>query len=144
MPPTIRLLEAPDFDNGFLATLANLSPVGLTPAEAERIWHLRKQAGVHTIVAEADGRIIGTASLILEQKFIHQGGSVGHIEDVAVHPDAGGHGIGSALVDHLTGLARERGCYKVILSCLDRLVPFYERLGFRRHDSGMRIDLKAV
>ena len=39
-------------------------------------------------------------------------------------------------------MAEGLGCYKCILECKDELVGFYEKLGFRRHDVGMRIDFK--
>jgi glucosamine-phosphate N-acetyltransferase len=136
----IRALRASDFSNGFLETLGCLAPIDLTPVEAEVIWTKRSAAGIHTVVAEIDGRVVGTASLIVEQKFIHGGGLVGHLEDVAVHSDHSRKGIGAALVDHLTKLASSHRCYKVILNCLDQLIPFYTRIGFRRHDNGMRYD----
>jgi glucosamine-phosphate N-acetyltransferase len=137
----LRALEQKDFERGFLETLANLAEVSLTPDEAIHIWRGRNAAGVRTVVAVSDGRVIGTASLILEHKFLHRGGTIGHIEDVAVHPSAQGKGVGTAVVQSLIDLARESGCYKVILSCTDKNTAFYTRLGFRRHDNGMRIDL---
>jgi glucosamine-phosphate N-acetyltransferase len=140
MPLLIRILQPNDFANGFLETLSSLAPIDLTPEEALVIWNKRSAAGIRTIVAEIDGRVVGTASLIVEQKYIHGGGLVGHIEDVAVHKDHSRKGIGAALVDHLTKLACSLGCYKAILNCLDQLVPFYSRSGYRRHDSGLRFD----
>ena len=139
---TLRSLEAGDFFNGFLETLAHLTTVDLTPEEAIRIWRGRNAAGVRTVVAVENGKIIGTASLILEHKFIHRGGIIGHIEDVAVHPDHERKGVGSAVVKQLVELAEDSGCYKVILGCNDGNLPFYEHLGFRRYENGMRIDLK--
>jgi len=139
----LRPLQQGDFTRGFLESLAHLAPVDLTPDEAIRIWRGRNAAGVRTVVAvDGDGNVLGTASLILEHKFIHKGGTIGHIEDVAVHPDHEGKGAGSAVVRSLIELARQSGCYKVILSCNDQNLAFYSRLGFRRHDNGMRIDLK--
>ena len=138
----LRPLQTEDFQNGFLETLGHLTTVDLTPEEAVRIWRGRNAAGVRTVVAVIGDRVIGTASLILEHKFIPRGGTIGHIEDVAVHPQHGGKGVGSAVVRELVDLARLSGCYKVILSCSDENLPFYSRLGFRRHDNGMRIDLK--
>jgi glucosamine-phosphate N-acetyltransferase len=143
MPFSLRPLEQGDFSRGFLESLAHLAPVDLTVDEAIRIWRGRNAAGVRTVVAvDADRNVLGTASLILEHKFIHKGGTIGHIEDVAVHPDHGGKGVGSAVVHALVDLARQSGCYKVILSCNDQNLAFYSKLGFRRHDNGMRIDLK--
>lgn len=140
----IRELEIGDFRKGFIETLEHMSDVGLDEAGAITVWRTRCMAGVRTLVAECDGKIVGTASLILEQKYIHKGGAIGHIEDVAVHPEHNGKGIGSDLVKHLTKLATDLRCYKVILSCFDDLVPFYGRLGFRKHDNGMRYDCPAL
>jgi glucosamine-phosphate N-acetyltransferase len=138
----LRPLEQADFSRGFLETLEHLTVVGLTPDEAIRIWRGRNAAGVRTVVAVEGEQVIGTASLILEHKFIHHGGIIGHIEDVAVHPAHQGKGAGSAVVRELVDLARQSGCYKVILSCTDQNMAFYTRLGFHRHDNGLRIDLK--
>lgn len=143
MPVELRALEQADFERGLLDTLANLAEVNLTVGEAIHIWRGRNAAGVRTVVAVDDGRIIGTASLILEHKFLHRGGTIGHIEDVAVHPTAQGKGVGTAVVQFLVEMARQSGCYKVILSCTDQNTAFYTRLGFHRHDNGMRIDLSS-
>lgn len=143
MPFNLRPLEQGDFSRGFIESLAHLAPVDLTAEEAIRIWRGRNAAGVRTVVAvDEAGNVMGTASLILEHKFIHKGGTIGHIEDVAVHPNHEGKGVGSAVVRALVELARQSGCYKVILSCNDQNIAFYSKLGFRRHDNGMRIDLK--
>jgi glucosamine-phosphate N-acetyltransferase len=141
MEVTLRELTAVDLSNGFLETLARLADVGLSVEEAREVFRNRLRAGMHTFVALRGEEVIGTTSLLVEQKFIHRGGRCGHIEDVAVHPDFKEQGIGSLLVRHAVEQARAQGCYKVILSCFESLVPFYERLGFRRHDVGMRIDL---
>ncbi|HKA07900.1 MAG TPA: GNAT family N-acetyltransferase [Gemmataceae bacterium] len=141
MPLELRPLEQGDFNRGFLETLANLTEVGLTPEEAIHIWRGRNAAGVRTVVAAENDQVIATASLILEHKFLHRGGTIGHIEDVATHPDHQGKGAGSAVVRALVELARQSGCYKVILSCNDQNLAFYSKVGFRRHDNGMRIDL---
>lgn len=139
----LRPLEQRDISRGFLESLAHLAPVDLTPEEAIHIWRGRNAAGVRTVVAvDDDGNVMGTASLILEHKFLHRGGTIGHIEDVAVHPKHEGKGVGSAVVRALVDLARQSGCYKVILSCNDQNIAFYSKIGFRRHDNGMRIDLK--
>lgn len=87
------------------------------------------------------GIIVGTTSIFFEQKFINSGGIVGHIEDVAVHPDAQGSGTGSMLVREAIDLAKQKGCYKVILDCADGVIPFYEKLGFYKWEMAMRKDL---
>ena len=142
MEPVIREIVGPDLARGFLESLSALAEVNLTFEEAAEVLRARMRAGIRTYVACVGERVVGTASLVVEQKFIHKGGKIGHIEDVAVHPDYRHLRVGSVLVRHAIAQARRLRCYKVILSCFERLVPFYEGLGFRKHDLGMRIDLK--
>jgi glucosamine-phosphate N-acetyltransferase len=137
---TITELTGRDLTHSFLETLASLAPVELTPARAGEVFRSRLRTGVHTYIARLGEQVIGTASLLLEQKFIHGGSWVGYVEDVAVHRDYQKQGIGTALVRHATEEARRHGCYKVILSCFEHLVPFYSRLGYRAYNHGMRYD----
>lgn len=141
LPLTIRLMDATDLRRGFLAALGALKPAELTDEQAIEVFQLRMRWRVRTYVALLDDRVAGTASLLIEPKFIHNGGIVGHIEDVAVHVAYQHHGVGAALVQHLLDVCREYGCYKVILDCEDDVAPFYERLGFHRWEEAMRIDL---
>jgi glucosamine-phosphate N-acetyltransferase len=141
--PTIQIrdLRAEDFDCGFLDALAALTDVDLTPETARSILN-GMPGNVRTFVAESAGRVVGAVTLLIERKFIHGGGSVGHIEDVAVDRRHQRRGIGTALVEHAIEAARHAGCYKVILDCFDPLVPFYERMGFRPFNRGLRLDLR--
>jgi glucosamine-phosphate N-acetyltransferase len=139
-PIVVRALEPADLDRGFLESLAALTQVDLTP-EAARSIVAEMPSNSCTLVAQVHGKIVGTATLLIERKFIHGGGRVGHIEDVSVHGDHQRQGIGTALVEHAIKTARRAGCYKVILDCFDELVPFYERMGFRPFNRGLRLDL---
>jgi len=138
---TIRLMDATDLKRGFLEALNALRPVELTMEQAIDVYRLRLKSRVRTYVALLDGRIAGTASVFIEPKFIHSGGIVGHIEDVAVHPGFQKHGIGRKLVEFLLDECRRLNCYKVILDCAEAVIPFYEKLGFHRWERAMRIDL---
>jgi glucosamine-phosphate N-acetyltransferase len=135
-------LNALDVSHGFLETMSSLAEVDLTFDEAVKVLRSRLRAGIHTYVGRVEGKVVGTVSLLVEDKFIHGGGLVGHIEDVAVHPDHQGQGIGAALVEYATAEARKLGCYKAILDCAEHLVPFYEKMGYHRHEVEMRIDFK--
>ena len=73
---------------------------------------------------------MGTGTLFVEQKFIHSGGLAGHIEDVVVDSTIRGRGLGRIIIEKLKRIAFEAGCYKVILDCVDKNVPFYEKCGF--------------
>lgn len=134
-------MDATDLNRGFLDALRALKAVDLTDEQAIAVYRHRLKSRVRTYVALLNDRVAGTASVFIEPKFIHSGGVVGHIEDVAVHPDFQKHGIGRALVEFLLEECRKFKCYKVILDCAEGVIPFYERLGFHRWERAMRIDL---
>ncbi|OYW11587.1 MAG: GNAT family N-acetyltransferase [Planctomycetales bacterium 12-60-4] len=138
---TIRPMYATDLRRGFLVALASLKPCELTDEQAIAVFRRRMRQKIMTYVAMLDDRVVGTASLIIEPKFINTGGIVGHIEDVAVHQAYQHHGVGGKLVRHILEVCRVQGCYKVILDCADDVIPFYEKLGFHRWEQAMRIDL---
>lgn len=137
----VRRMERGDLDRGFLETLDSLRRTDdMVPEKAMEIFdRAAKDPNRMTAVAVIDERVVGAATLLVEQKFIHCGGLAGHIEDVAVHRDHQGAGIGRAVIRFLLEDARARGCYKTILDCKDDLVSYYEGLGFSRESNGMRI-----
>ncbi|MBI5732480.1 GNAT family N-acetyltransferase [Candidatus Jorgensenbacteria bacterium] len=139
----IRKFELDDINKGFLETLENLAPVGEPTRERSRkVFGAVLTNPVYNIfVAEIDGKIVGTITLLIEHKFIHGGGKVGHIEDVATRKGWEGRGIGRKLVERAIEEARFEECYKVILDCSEDNVPFYEKCGARKHEISMRWDL---
>jgi len=138
----IREIEEDDLKNGFLETLDFLrSTSDLGKNKANEILKKIKQNPDHIIHVATDGeKIVGSTTLLIEQKFIHDGGLVGHIEDVVVRKDYEGKGIGIKLVTSLLEHAKEKNCYKTILDCKDDVKQFYERIGFKRESNGMRYD----
>jgi len=138
----IREIEENDLENGFLETLDFLRTTsGLDKNNAKEILKRIKQNPNHIIyVAIDDKKIIGSTTLLIEQKFIHDGGLVGHIEDVVVRKDYERRGIGIKLVTSMLERAKEKNCYKTILDCKDDVKQFYERIGFKRESNCMRYD----
>jgi len=138
----IREIEEDDLKNGFLETLDFLRNTGdLDKNKANEILKKIKQNPNHIIYVAIDNKkIVGSTTLLIEQKFIHDGGLVGHIEDVVVRKDYEGKGIGIKLVTSLLERAKEKNCYKTILDCKDDVKQFYERIGFKRESNGMRYD----
>ena len=139
---TIRKIVASDLSSGFLESLDNLKTASsLSKEKALEILKKITANPNHVIfVADAGGKIIGSTTLLIEQKFIHDGGLVGHIEDVVVSKEYEGRGIGFRIMQAALDYAKSQGCYKTILDCDDKVKPFYERLGFRMHSNGMRFD----
>ena len=138
----IREIEEDDLKNGFLETLDFLrNTSNLDKNKANEILKKIKQNPNHIIYVAIDNKkIVGSTTLLIEQKFIHDGGLVGHIEDVVVRKDCEGRGIGIKLVTSLLERAKEKNCYKTILDCKDDVKQFYERIGFKCESNGMRYD----
>ena len=138
----IREIEEGDLEGEFLDTLDFLrNASGLDKNKTKEILKKIKQNPDHIIhVAIDDKKIVGSTTLFIEQKFIHDGGLVGHIEDVVVRKDYEGQGIGMKLVISLLDVAKQKKCYKTILNCEDNLRPFYEKIGFKKATNEMRYD----
>lgn len=83
-------------------------------------------------ILDASSRIVGTGALIVERKFIHNLGLVGHIEDIAVSKDQQGKKLGLRIIQALDFVAEKVGCYKTILDCSEANEGFYVKCGFKR------------
>ena len=141
----IRELKEEDLSNGFIETLSNLSEVGKLANDTIRkreILSEIKDKNYRIVIAEdnQNHQIIGSATLLIEQKFIHNGGKAGHIEDVVTRKGYEGKGIGSEILKELIKIAKDNECYKIILDCDEKLVKFYEKLGFKKHSIMMRLN----
>jgi glucosamine-phosphate N-acetyltransferase len=143
----VREIELGDLKNGYFSTLKNLSDLGNVEGnreKAEQILNNINANPLHRIFVAIDkqtAEVIGATTLLVEQKFIHGGGKAGHIEDVVTRKGFEGLGIGSALISHALHFARTVGCYKVVLDCSDSNIRFYQKAGFRVHETSMRCDL---
>jgi glucosamine-phosphate N-acetyltransferase len=140
--PIIRELRKEDLWNGFLTTLDTLRQTSdIDKNKADEIFEKINSNPDHIIaVAELDGKIVGATTLLIEPKFIHKGGQVGHIEDVVVDKKFQGQKIGEKIMKYLLEFAKNRGCYKTILDCTDDVKPFYEKIGFKHIANELRFD----
>ena len=138
----IRKLQKEDLKNGFLSSLDSLRKTSdISDEKAEIIFEKINSNPDHIIaVAILDGKIVGSTTLLIETKFIHKGGKVGHIEDVVVDKKYQKNGIGEKIIKHLLKIANDKGCYKTILDCSDEVKPFYEKLGFKHNANALRFD----
>ncbi len=138
----IRKLQKEDLSNGFLHTLDSLREASnIDKKMAETIFDKININPEHIIaVAVMGGKIVGSTTLLIETKFIHKGGKVGHIEDVVVKKEYQKKGIGEKIIMYLLRYAKEQGCYKTILDCADDVKPFYEKLGFKHNANALRFD----
>ena len=89
-----------------------------------------------------DDNIIGAITLIIEQKLIHNGGKVGHIEDFIVKEEHQKKNIGSLLLNHIKFLCQQNNCYKIILDCDLLLENYYIKHNFTKKGNYMALYLK--
>jgi glucosamine-phosphate N-acetyltransferase len=135
----LRRLEKSDFRPQYFALLRQL-----TSCNDDRIsknsfdQFIDSLSPFHQIwVLEENGRIVGTGTLLVEQKIIHDMGKVGHIEDIVIDSMCRGVGLGEKLVKHLKETGFKLGCYKVILNCSDDKKGFYQKCGFQQKGNMM-------
>ena len=95
-------------------------------------------------VAMLGGSIVGTFALLIMDNLAHMGAPSGVLEDVVVHRDWRGKGVGKQMVQFAMDRCGERGCYKLALSSnLKRKAAhrFYDDLGFQRHGYSFVVQL---
>lgn len=139
---TFRKLEESDIMAGFLESLDSLRKASdLSEEKSKEIFNKIKSNPNHVVfVAVLDSKVIGSTTLLIEPKFIHKGGKVGHIEDVVIAKEYQGTGIGEKLINFVLDHAKQNQCYKTILDCTDDVKQFYEKIGFKKHSNCMRFD----
>jgi len=84
------------------------------------------------IVIEMDNQIIGSGTLLIEEKLTYGGCKMGHIENILIDEKYRNLKLGSILVNKLVELAKQNKCYRIDLSCEEQIVDFYEKLGFHK------------
>ncbi|CAI2354412.1 unnamed protein product [Caenorhabditis sp. 36 PRJEB53466] len=131
----VRPLAIDDFSKGYLELLAQLTSVGNLDKEAfEKQFEAMKKSvpNYHIVVIEdrATEKVVGSATLVIEMKFIHEAGSRGRVEDVVVDKEKRGQKLGAVLLKTLVSLGKSLGVYKLSLECKPELLPFYSQFGF--------------
>ena len=136
----IREFQPEDINKGLLETYKEVWFINEITEQTLQEWINNDNI---MVVAENElGEIVGTCTLHLQKKFIRNGGIAGLIEDVAVRENLRGQNVGSLLVQKAIDIAKNKNCYKVILSCFPERVAFYERNGFVQESLTMRHNLK--
>jgi ribosomal protein S18 acetylase RimI-like enzyme len=104
--------------------------------EAMQTEHFNKY-----IVAEEDGKIVGSLQLAFMPSLSRKGTKRAIIESVRVRSNARGKNIGTSLMKEAVRLAREGGCGLIQLDSdkrRSRAHLFYRRLGFEQSHAGFK------
>ena len=137
----IRQVKAADFLNGVPEVSNLLAPQFQEyTGDESRVAYLDSVQQHRYVAVNESGEVVGVATLLIETKLIHKHARVGYVEDVAVRKDMRHEGVGTELIQALQKLARDRGCYKVVLYCSEKHKAFYEHSEFREHNIAMRWD----
>jgi GNAT superfamily N-acetyltransferase len=105
---------------------------------------MNKVPGYELLVAEANGRVIGTTVLAILPGFAHDTAPFAVVEYVVVDEKHRSRGIGRQMMEYVMSLAKEAGCYKIILTSdlrRERAHKFYKSLGFEDSAAGFRLYL---
>ncbi|MES2045464.1 MAG: GNAT family N-acetyltransferase [Pseudomonadota bacterium] len=139
MPPIVALLA--DDVNGAKREDASLP---LDPGYGAAFDAIEADPNQMLVVAERDGRVIGTLQLSFLAGLSHRGAWRGQIEAVRIASDLRGQGLGAELIDWAVAQCRARGCKMAQLTSKgDRLDAhrFYERLGWAKSHAGFKLNL---
>ncbi|CAO3613376.1 unnamed protein product [Cunninghamella echinulata] len=144
LPPnySIRPLGSSDIKRGHLNVLSVLTEIGDHSAEdwLDQFYYMKKRNDTYfniVIVDHTTDSIAAVGTLLIERKFVHHNGIVGHIEDIAVANNQQGKKLGLRMIEALQYIGLKKNCYKIILDCSIKNVPFYEKCGFIQKESQM-------
>ena len=97
------------------------------------------------IVAELDGKVIGTLQLTYTPSLSYQGSKRCTVESVRIDSSLRGKGIGRDMMLWVIERAKSKGCNSMQLTSHNERADahrFYERLGFSKSHVGMKLSLK--
>lgn len=127
LPEVLDIYAQPEID----------AEITLPIIQAKEIFNkISSYPNYHIYVACINGKVRGTFALLIMDNLGHLGALSAIVEDVAVHPDFQGQGIGKAMMKFAFQLCKESRCYKVVLSSNKKRKnahEFYKSLGFKQH-----------
>lgn len=119
------------------------SPNDLTPY-TEAYERLARDPNQHMVVAERDGRIIGTLQLTIIPGLSRRGATRSIVEAVRIHTDERGSGLGTRFIQWAVDESRRQGCQLIQLTSDASRTDahrFYERLGFTASHVGFKMSI---
>ncbi len=127
MEYNIRELKYSDYNN-YLELINDFRETYFT--EEDFINILDNLHNIKIYVIEKDSKLVASATLNIEQKFIHNCGKLAHVEDVCVKKEFRNSGYGKIIINKLIEEAKNMKCYKITLYCSENNSNFYKKYGF--------------
>jgi GNAT superfamily N-acetyltransferase len=136
MDVTYREIADGDKDQ-LLDLLAQLNPCDL-PLPDEKtlaeVWaDIRADKKIHCLVAEWEGKLVGSCTLVVIPNLTRGTMPYGVLENVVTHAEYRKQGIGRGILAHALAIAWKNNCYKVMLLTSkkdDETLRFYRNSGF--------------
>ncbi len=131
-----------DYYRGYLQLLEQLTITLSKDISYEKFCEQYDKLTSNIYVIRDKNKIIATGTIFIENKFIHNLGCVGHIEDIVVDRAYRKKGIGKEIINALVNYAKKCGCYKVILNCAEKNIGFYKKCDFVKKEVEMVYKIK--
>lgn len=88
---------------------------------------------MYLLVAEENGKVVSSVQMVIVESLTHNVRPFAVVENVVTHIDYRNKGYASALLERVSQIAKERGCYKISLetgSNKESTLNFYRSNGF--------------
>ncbi len=123
----------------------------LLQPKAIHIWRIMAQYPFYkTFVAvdpsAAGAAVVGTFTLLIGDNLGHGGTPFAIMENMVTHPACRGQGVGRLMMREAMRMAREHGCYKLMLSSDSKREAahhFYDSMGLARHGISFRVEFDS-
>ena len=136
-----RYLELNDYNKDYCNLLKQLTTINNITYDMfnKQFINIDTNENHYIIVIEdlQKKKIIGSGTLLIENKFIHNCKNIGHIEDIVINKQYRGNKLGGKLIKILVNIAMKNNCYKVILNCSNNLITYYKKIGFGKEINSM-------
>jgi glucosamine-phosphate N-acetyltransferase len=136
----MNIFSIKDFPDKREYLFSLLSQLTSAPLITEKSYNniINKLDDNHNIfVYVLDNKIVGMITLLHEQKLIHNGLKIVHIEDLVVDKEYKNRGIGRDLINYCLDKISKEEYYKIILDCSEELERFYNKFGFEKKNIQM-------
>jgi len=138
-----RFLNFNDYNSNYLDLLSQLSIIDKKLINQQQwnnfISNLNINHQIFVLVDSSTNKIIGSGTLLIENKIIHNMSKVGHIEDIVIDNSFREKGYGKMIIDYLINEAKKLNVYKIILNCSEENVLFYKKCNFIKKGVEMAI-----
>lgn len=139
----VRKLNKSDYNKNYfelLKQLTSIDPNKISKSNFNKMLEgLGKKHLIYVIEDLKKNIIIGSITILVEKKIIHNLGTVIHIEDVVIHKDYRKKGLSNKLINLSKEIAKKNKAYKIILNCSDSLELFYNKHGFKKKNIQMAL-----